>query len=178
MEKNINYAIITNGDHMKDIICFDIQTLIRNDENIDNIIDVIKKTMEKHYPSFCTWFDDKLIPGLSNGTRNIIVMFKNNKLIGFVNLKKTNKEKKMSNLHINSFFYYDKYWNILVDNSIEWLEEEDPVIIISKKELSKCNELVVKRGWYITDKSKNDDYILNRHHEIEYIKKRLKKKKR
>lgn len=175
--KTNKYAIITNGDCMKDIICLDIQSLINKNIDVSNIIYDINLLMEKDYPKYRDWFNNKLIPGLNNGSRNIIVMYKKNKIIGYVNLKKTAKERKMSNLNINSLFYYNQCWNILVDEAIKWLDDEDPIIIISDKEFNKCSNLIYKRNWHLSDKSKHSDYIINRYDEFESFKTYFKKRR-
>lgn len=162
---------------MKDIKIFDIQSLLEKKMDISYILRDVKIAMEKDYPDFYNWFNNKVIPGLENGTRNIIVMYKKNKLIGFTNLKKTEKEKKMSNLTVKSSLFYEKQWNLIVNEALNWLETEDPVIIMSKLETYKSINLIISRGWYLTDKVKNRDYILNRYDELESIKHYVKRKK-
>ena len=162
---------------MNTITTFDIQSLIEQDINIDIIMNKVKEFMELEYPGFYDWFNDKVIPGLDDGTRNIVVMMKNDKVIGIANLKKTEKEKKMSNLTVKSFLHHEKYWNEIVNKSLDWLETDQPVVIIAKKEIYKSIELMFERGWYLTDRAKNNDYIVNRYDELECILQNIKRKK-
>lgn len=173
----LKYDIISLGEKMKSIECIDIQDLIQQNIDINKYIFEIYKIMEKKYPNFCNWFNNKLLKGLDNGTRNIIILTQNNKVIGFVNLKKTDKERKMSNLYVNSIFYYEKCLNLLVDEATKWLEDEYPVVIISKQEIAKCSHLLINRNWYLTDRTKNNDYVMNRYDEFENFKRYFKQKK-
>lgn len=145
---------------MREISCCDILSLSPNEQ--DKIIDQIKVLMELEYPNFIDWFNQKLIPGISTNERNIIVILKNDKVIGFVNLTKKNKEKKISNLYIKSIFKYKQYFNVIIDKSLEWLDTDKPIIILSKNQLGRCWNYLLDRNWQITDRTKNDDYILNR----------------
>ena len=145
---------------MREISCCDILSLSPNEQ--DKIIDQIKVLMELEYPNFTDWFNQKLIPGISTNERNIIVILKNDKVIGFVNLTKKNKEKKISNLYIKSIFEYKQYFNVIIDKSLEWLDTDKPIIILSKNQLGRCWNYLLDRNWQITDRTKNDDYILNR----------------
>lgn len=165
---------------MNKIICTDIQTCIDNNVEINNILDEIEKTMELEYPDFVEWFKNILIPGLQKKQRNIILLFKGNNLIGFVNLKKTKKEKKLSNLYINSSFSYNKYFNLLINESINWLEIEDPLMIISNNELKKCAGNIINRNWHATRFIKGENnteyYVINGYHDFKHIENLVKKK--
>lgn len=166
------------GDKMKNVSCLDIQSLIANNIDTTNIIEDISKMMLKEYPNFYEWFNNKVLPELANNTRNIVFLQRNNKIIGFLIIKNTPKEKKISNIYIKYSLFYEQYWNCLVDKAIDILEDDYPVIIISAKEIKKCVYLINDRHWYLTDRSKNNDYILNRYHEIENIRKTLIKKRK
>lgn len=179
--KNINlakknkYDIIACGGYMKGIICTDIQSLKEQNINVEFVIDEVRAIMEQEYPDYIEWFDNKLVPGLDSD-RNIIFLIKNHNIIGFVNLKRSIKENKISNLYIKPSFNYKKHWELIMDKATGWLKDDDPIIILSKKQLIRCNALLYAKNWYISDKRKNDDFIINRPNDIEKIKRILKKK--
>ena len=162
---------------MKNITYCDIQTLLEQNIDTTSIIDEIDFLMRKEYPNYHEWFNNKLIPGLENNTRNIICLFKNHKIIGFVNLKKTNKERKMSNIYIKSTIFYEKCWNLMIDEAIKWLDDENPVMIVTQKDMMKSAYLIKSRNWHLTDKTKTNDYIINRCDEFEIIKRKSKIKR-
>lgn len=145
---------------MKKVSCNDILSICKY--NQEGIIDQIQLLMQQNYPNFVDWFNNKLIPGINNGERNIVYITKGDKIIGFANLTKKQKEKKISNIYINSLFKYKAFFNILIDKSLDWLETDKPVVIMSEHELSKCFYLLLERNWTFTGKTKNNDYILNR----------------
>lgn len=165
---------------MNDIIYTDIQTCIKNNIDISNILNEVKKIMEIEYPEYVDWFNEKVIPGLFIKERNIILIFKKNVLIGFVNLKKTKKERKMSNLYIMKNLFYGKYFNRLINLSMEWLETKEPTLIISNNEIDKCASMLFDKDWYATRIIKKNNksvyFIFNGNDEFNDIRKSLIKK--
>lgn len=175
-ENKFKYVIIENGDFMKNIFYINIQDEIKNNHDITNIISEVFGYMKINYPDYLEWFNNKLLTGLSTNERNIIVAYKNNQLIGFVNLKKTNKEQKMSNLYIKQSIYYKKIWKEMIKLSLKWLEVPNPTIIISNQEIKKCVGLIMDMKWMPTD-IKNNDIIFNgNNNEFMSIEKSLRKR--
>lgn len=162
---------------MKNVLCLDIQSLIEKDVDVTLIIDQICKLMMKEYPNFYAWFNHKVLNELENNTRNIVFLYKHDKVIGFVNIKHTTKEKKLSNIYVKPTLFYNQHWNLLIDKATELLDEKKPVAIITNKEIRKYVSLLIDRKWLLTDKNKAGDYVFNRYDEIEMIGKMLKKKK-
>lgn len=162
---------------MKEIVKINIQEIRNSDIDYSWIIEKVTNLMKVEYPDFLEWFKTKVIPGIENNTRNIIVLYRDDRIIGFVNLTKKQQEKKISNIYLKSIIHYDKYWNLMIDEAIKWLEDEYPVVIVSKKQLYKCFGLAMDKNWYLTDETKNHDYVLNRYDEFEFIGKALKKRR-
>lgn len=165
---------------MNDIIYTDIQTYIDNNIDINNILNKIKQIMEIEYPDYINWFNEKVIPGLYINERNIILIFKKDILIGFVNLKKTKKERKMSNLYIKKNLLYSKYFNKIINLSMEWLETEEPTLIISKNELDKCAGNILDKKWNATRIIKENNsvyFVFNGNDDFNNIKKLIIKKR-
>lgn len=170
---------------MKDIIYTDIQTMLDNNMDITDILNNIRDIMEKEYPDYVEWFDKKVVPGLSLQERNIILIFKKNELIGFINLKKTKKERKMSNLYIKPSFYYNnynnKYFDKIIDLSTEWLETNEPILIMSEKDYDKCAYILYLNHWDVSRimrRNKTIYYVLNGYNEFKEIEKSIKKKRK
>lgn len=171
---------------MRDVIYTDIQTMLDNNIGVTDILNNIRNIMEIEYPDYVEWFDEKVVPGLSLQERNIILIFKKNELIGFINLKKTKKERKMSNLYIKPSFYYNKYNNKyfdkVMDLSMQWLETNEPLLILSKKDFDNCASDLYLRDWNISRVMKNESntiyYILNGNYEFSDVEKSLKQKRK
>lgn len=170
---------------MKDVIYTDIQTMLDNNIDITDTLNNVRSIMEVEYPDYIEWFDEKVVPGLSLQERNIILIYKKNKLIGFMNLKKTKKERKMSNLYIKPSFYYNtynnKYFDKIIDISTEWLETDVPVIIMSEKDYDKCAIILFLNHWNVSRIIKKGNtlyYILNSYDEFKQIEKSLSEKRK
>lgn len=170
---------------MKGVIYTDIQTMLDNNIDITDILNNVRSIMEVEYPDYVEWFDEKVIPGLSLQERNIILIYKKNELIGFMNLKKTKKERKMSNLYIKPSFYYNtlnnKYFDKIIDISTEWLETDEPIIIMPKKDYDKCAMILFLNHWNVSRILKKDNtiyYILNGNYEFSDVEKSIKQKRK
>lgn len=170
---------------MKDVIYTDIQTMLDNNIDISDILNSIRTIMEIEYPDYIEWFDEKVIPGISLQERNIILIYKKNELIGFINLKKTKKERKMSNLYIKPSFYYNiynnKYFDKIVELSTEWLETDEPILIISEKDYDKCACNLYLNNWDVSRimrKNNNLYYVINGYDEFKNIEKSMIKKRK
>ena len=170
---------------MKDVIYTDIQTMLNNNIDITDTLNNVRSIMEVEYPDYVEWFDEKVVPGLSLQERNIILIYKKNELIGFVNLKKTKKERKMSNLYIKPSFYYNtynnKYFDKILNISTEWLETDEPVIIISEKDYDKCALILFMNHWSVSrilNKGNTLYYVLNGYDEFKQIEKSLSEKRK
>ena len=164
-EKFLYYDIIRNGDFMKEIKYFDIQKLLNDNYNIEPFLIEISNIIKTEYPNFEEWFNQKVIPDLYLGKRNIVIAYKNNEVVGFVNLKKKNNEKTISNLYIKTSRSYRKIWNNLIDRSIDWLETSNPKFIIPYNKLEEYGSLIINRNWEITSivkfNNNNHDVIFN-----------------
>lgn len=87
---------------MTKIEIHDIGELIKENypqEFINQIINsvlLLSLKVKDDYPNYRIWFAEKQIPGLYDNTRNIIVAHIENRIVGFVSLKKTKAEKKFA----------------------------------------------------------------------------------
>ena len=173
----INYVIITIGDFMKEITYINISKLLDKNCDIENFITEADLLMKEKYPNYEQWFLEKVIPGLITKKRNIIIAYKNNKIVGYANLKNEN-EKVISNLYVKPGFDQKRIWNSIIDESINWLETYNPKIIISNEYVGYYMSYIMARDWNLTN-IKNNDIIFNgKGNEFErliYKKKLLKK---
>ncbi len=54
--------------------------------------------VKNDYPDYRNWYQEVQVPGIYDGTRNIIIAHIADRIVGFVSLKKNNRRKE--NLHI------------------------------------------------------------------------------
>lgn len=127
-------------------------------ETVEKIIQsvlVLSMQVKQDYPDYKNWFLNTHVPGLYDGTRNIIVAHIKDKIVGFVSLKKTAEEKKICTFYVEKSFRQNKIGTILVEKAIEYLEEEKPLITIPLSKLHEFVRIGEKLGWEITDIKEN-----------------------
>lgn len=127
-------------------------------ETVEKIIQsvlVLSMQVKQDYPDYRNWFLNTQVPGLYDGTRNIIVAHIKDKIVGFVSLKKTAEEKKICTFYVEKSFRRNKIGTILVEKAIEYLEEEKPLITIPLSKLHEFVRIGEKLGWEITDIKEN-----------------------
>lgn len=153
---------------------------------IDNLDDLIKKNypieyikkiidevlsvsmpVKNDYPDYRQWFLSKQVPGIYDGSRNIIVAHISGQMVGFVSLKKDDIEKKICTFYITKSFRKNKIGTTLAAKSIEWLEYEKPLITIPADKLGSFLRISKKYNWEMTDikdglyRTNNPEIILN-----------------
>ena len=134
------------------ITYIDIQQLINNNINIDTYINEVYELIKKYYQHFTKWFKNNVISDLYEKKRNIIIAYKEDNIYGFVILKKLDNERTISNLYIENNIFQRKIMNELLDRSITWLETPTPKLIISKNNLSRFADIIIKKNWYLSNK--------------------------
>lgn len=139
-------------------------------EYINKIIDDVLylSMLVKHdYPNYREWFITKQVPGLYDGSRNIIVAHMNSQIVGFISLKKDATEKKICTFYIAKTFRKNKVGSILALKAIEWLECDKPLITIPTDKLGDFIRIAKRYDWTVTDikdglyRINNPEIILN-----------------
>ena len=116
---------------------------------------LLSMTVKQDYPDYRSWFLNTQIPGLYDNTRNIIIAHINDKIVGFVSLKKTSTEKKICTFYVEKSFRRNKIGTILVEKAINYLEESRPLITIPMNKLNEFIKIGNYYNWEITDIKEN-----------------------
>lgn len=116
---------------------------------------LLSMTVKQDYPDYRSWFLNTQIPGLYDNTRNIIIAHINDKIVGFVSLKKTSTEKKICTFYVEKSFRRNKIGTILVEKAIDYLEESRPLITIPMNKLNEFIKIGNYYNWEITDIKEN-----------------------
>lgn len=146
---------------MSKIEIHDLQQLIEQNYPLEQIQQMINDILilsikvKQDYPDYKNWFINTQVPGLFDNTRNIIVAHINNKIVGFVSLKKTTQEKKICTFYVEKNYRKNKIGTILVEKAIAYLEEEKPLITIPMDKLNDFIKIGNKYNWEITDIKEN-----------------------
>lgn len=124
-------------------------------QKILNDILVISMQVKKDYPDYRNWFINTQIPGVYDGTRNIIVAHIKDRIVGFVSLKKTPSEKKICTFYVEKNYRRNQIGTILVEKAVEYLEETKPLITIPMNKLNEFIKIGNRFNWEITDIKEN-----------------------
>lgn len=120
-------------------------------QNIINNVLLLSLQVKEDYPDYKQWFLSKQVPGIYDGSRNIIVAHINDKIIGFASLKKGETEKKICTFFVDEVFRKNKIGFLLTQKAIEWLEFEKPLITIPLDKLGGFIKIAKKYDWSVTD---------------------------
>ena len=111
--------------------------------------------VKNDYPDYKEWYTKVQVPGLYTNERNIIIAHINDRIVGFVSLKKTKTEKKICTFYVEKSFRRNKIGTILMEKAIEFLEESRPLITIPMDKLNEFIRIANKYNWEITDIKEN-----------------------
>lgn len=146
---------------MSKIEIHDLQELIYQNypqEMVEKLIQqvlILSLKVKQDYPDYKSWFLTTQVPGLYDNTRNIIIAHINDKIVGFISLKKTKEEKKICTFYVEKNFRRNKIGTILVERAINYLEDEKPLITIPFNKLNEFTRIGEKLSWEITDIREN-----------------------
>ena len=109
------------------------------------------KVLSKEYPNFNEWYNRlfekfELIEG-----REIIFCLYNEKVIGISILKKTEEEDKICTLRVNKNFQRMSIGKNLIELSLEWLENDKPLVTLQKSRYLQFKKLFEYYGFKIED---------------------------
>ena len=127
-------------------------------ETIEKMIQevlALSMIVKNDYPDYKEWYTKVQVPGLYTNERNIIIAHINDKIVGFVSLKKTPTEKKICTFYVEKNFRRNQIGTILVEKAIEFLEESRPLITIPMDKLNEFIRIANKYNWEITDIKEN-----------------------
>ena len=140
---------------MNNITWYNIQDMIKNNQNFDYIINDIDKTIKENDLNINIY--NNLTKQLAEYKKNIIAIYKKNNLIAFAIIS----ENVISNIYINKKRFYKKYFDILIDESIEYLDNPRPIIILSKDDVIKYINYILNHNWNAAAITKNNKIIFN-----------------
>lgn len=116
---------------------------------------VLSMKVKDDYPDYRTWYQTIQIPGIYNGTRNIIIAHIKDRIVGFISLKKTSEEKKICTFYVEKNFRRNKIGMLLAAEAVEYLEEDKPLITIPLDKLNEFAHIAAKYDWQISDIREN-----------------------
>lgn len=121
---------------------------------LDDVL-LLSMQVKNDYPDYRNWYQTIQVPGLYDGTRNIIIAHIKDKIVGFVSLKKTHDEKKICTFYVEKSFRRNHIGTLLAEKAVDYLEEEKPLITIPMDKLHEFVKIAEKYGWEISEIKEN-----------------------
>lgn len=104
------------------------------------------------YPHFISWYNNLYnVDGSLKKEREIKLCFSDKAIVGLAILKKDNCEKKVCTLRVDKHFQHNGIGRNLIKQSIEWLEEEKPLITVRKSKAPQFDKLFTTFGFTLEE---------------------------
>jgi len=110
--------------------------------------------MSEDYPDIRDWFHGKVSPGLLDGSRKLVKIERDNRLIGVGIAKNDNHEKKICTVRVLSDYANRGIGIRIFDELLEWLNTDQPHLTISEHKLPVFEKIFRWYGFQQTSKSK------------------------
>lgn len=120
-----------------------------------NDVLILSMQVKDDYPNYRNWYQTVQVPGIYDGSRNIIIAHISDRIVGFVSLKKTTEEKKICTFYVEKSFQRNRIGSLLAIKAVEYLEEDKPLITIPMDKLHQFTRIGEKYNWEITDVKEN-----------------------
>ena len=146
---------------MNKIQIHSIEDLIKENYPIEFIEKLLQEVLilslqvKDDYPDYKEWYQTIQVPGIYDGTRNIIIAHINDRIVGFVSLKKLSTEKKICTFYVEKSFRRNQIGSLLAQKAVDYLEEERPLITIPMDKLGEFTRIAEKYNWEISDIKEN-----------------------
>lgn len=151
---------------------YDLNELLKQVLSDEFFLQIINKILEVTlpvkgaYPEYKNWFLNKHIPGIGKN-RNILFAVYQEKIVGVINLKKSDEEKKICTLYVRKGFRFNRIGTTLLKMAFDYLGTDKPLITISDDKLFDLKRFIVKHKWEISERLDNfytynhNEYIFN-----------------
>lgn len=145
-----------------------IKRITAVDSKIDSIFSELS-FLRTEYPEFYSWFYDKVVPGLSNGSREVFIAqttLSFGKVNGVLILKNTNFEKKICTLYVDKESRMNGFGQKFMNIAFNELNTDKPLITVSDNRLNDFDRLLNKFNFESVDALPN--YYANNHTEFTF----------
>lgn len=116
-----------------------------------NFADIVSKAYvasdTNNNPNHFKWYWTKMVPGVLEGSREILVCMVNQKIAGVAFLKNKDEEKRICYFSILEPFRKMDIADLLIESAFEYLGTEKPLISIPITNLSFMGKFINKYHW-------------------------------
>lgn len=121
-------------------------SLVREAEKLWPILSHLEST----YPGFTSWYWNKVIPGLSRGTRHLFWIGSLDAPSAVAILKREAGESKICTAWVSESERGRGHGRRLLEESIEWLDETRPLFTVPAERYAKFEPLMHRLGFVET----------------------------
>ena len=149
------------------MIC-NIKRITAVDSEIDSIFSELS-FLRTEYPDFYSWFYDKVVPELSNGSREVFIAqtpLSFGKVNGVLVLKNTSSEKKICTLYVDKESRMNGIGQKFMNIAFNELNTDKPLITVSDNRLKDFDGLLNKFNFESVDALPN--YYADNHTEYTF----------
>ena len=154
-----------------DRIIYKVSDLLKSSRNIEfsKVIAesyIITDWIAEDYPDHCDHFYSKYVPGIFDGSREIISCYVSNKIAAVAILKKDSEEHKISTFFVKPEYQKQGIATMLMERCFDWLGTTKPLITIADYKLPQFAGIIKKYDWQETQVLDNGYY---NDHSKEYV---------
>lgn len=110
------------------------------------------------YPGIESWFINKVVPGLTNGTRKLFIYRRDGKVVALCIAKKTETELKVCTVRVLPEYAGKGLGIKLFKDAMYWLETDKPHLTVSEERLSDFARIFEYFGYKLTS-TRNGLYL-------------------
>lgn len=164
---NIGAYIKYSSDHPINMFVVDRERVLGLQESVNGtnkvyqltlFCNLLFKDVSDFYPNFSEWVSKKVVPGIINGDREIIIALEAGVIIGYAVIKNTQKEKKICTLYVEPKARNKSVGTALLNIAKARLKENHPLITVSEDRISYFESLFEKND-FIKLRDVDDLYI-------------------
>lgn len=122
---------------------------------------LILKDIEKFYPKFKDWYTHKVIPGLINGSREILTEYRDGQLIGIAIIKNERDEKKICTIKVLPQYQNKGIGIRLLKRALNSLNTDRPLVTVPEERFKEFHKIFTYYGFKLTQIS-NEHYRKNK----------------
>lgn len=131
--------------------------LIHEYKEVHNELAIFRFLYEakNYYPSFDSWYFQKVIPEARIGKREIISEVRDGKIVGVMILKNTSEEKKICSLRVSDEFQNHGLGVRMFEKAFKILETDKPFLTVSEEKLPSFQKIFTYFQFTQTERLEN-----------------------
>ena len=112
-----------------------------------NKVYLLTDEVTKYYPDYLKWYFCKVIPGIFENSREILICTIDKNIAGILILKNTQEEKKICTIYITEKFKNLGVAQKLLKKAFNILGTNTPLFSVSESKFEEFKNIIFKLGW-------------------------------